>query len=367
MTDPGVGRPVEQLTVCIPDGGWATLGASEVVSRNFRIDYRPPGFNPSPDNPMFEQPQIYTAALQFPDAATATSAAATVRGWLAECPTTLKERGYAADAGSTRFVEVPADGSNRTIGEYAGLPYYLPPDFTEPAGYSGEKYVEHVGLTQVADRMMLSCRGGLQHRNTTTVTCPTGIPAPISRPICSSVWSARPPNDWPGEQEMITEAEFDHFYAATFGRLVGQTYAMCGNLAEAQDCVQEAFIRAWDRRRSFELEQGGEAWVRTVAYRLAVSRWRRARLAFRATDRSRPGPAASEPDVTRVALARALQQIPVDQRRAIVLHHLCDLSVTDVALETGAPVGTVKARLARGRAALANLLQDRATETERQA
>ena len=41
-----------------------------------------------------------------------------------------------------------------------------------------------------------------------------------------------------------------------------------------------------------------------------------------------------------------------------MLHHLCDLSVADIALEIGAPVGTVKARLSRGRAALAVLLAD---------
>ncbi|MDQ3485071.1 MAG: SigE family RNA polymerase sigma factor, partial [Actinomycetota bacterium] len=44
------------------------------------------------------------------------------------------------------------------------------------------------------------------------------------------------------------------------------------------------------------------------------------------------------------------------------LHHLCDLSVADVAAETGVPVGTVKARLSRGRAALASLLTDHSTE-----
>ena len=41
-----------------------------------------------------------------------------------------------------------------------------------------------------------------------------------------------------------------------------------------------------------------------------------------------------------------------------MLHHLCDLSVDDVAREVGAPAGTVKARLSRGRATLAALLAD---------
>jgi RNA polymerase sigma-70 factor (ECF subfamily) len=48
-----------------------------------------------------------------------------------------------------------------------------------------------------------------------------------------------------------------------------------------------------------------------------------------------------------------LRELTEHQRRAVVLHHLCDLSIEDVATETGATVNAVKARLARGRAALA--------------
>jgi RNA polymerase sigma-70 factor (ECF subfamily) len=156
----------------------------------------------------------------------------------------------------------------------------------------------------------------------------------------------------------MDEASFDAFYTASFARLVGQVYAMCGNFAEAQDCVQEAFVRAWDRRRHLDVEQAPEAWIRTVAWRLAVSRWRKARKAFLPPDRAHAPAGPREPDVTHVALTRALALLPAEQRRAIVLHHLCDLSVADVAHETGAPVGTIKARLSRGRVALAALLAD---------
>lgn len=47
----------------------------------------------------------------------------------------------------------------------------------------------------------------------------------------------------------------------------------------------------------------------------------------------------------------------------MVLHHVCDLSVEQIAAETGAPAGTVKARLARGRAALARHLSPEEAET----
>lgn len=156
----------------------------------------------------------------------------------------------------------------------------------------------------------------------------------------------------------MDEATFDSFYTTSFPRLVGHLHAMCGNLSEAQDCVQEAFVRAWDARHKLDRERSPEAWVRTTAYRLAVSGWRRRTLGRRAPDRSMQPRGPIEPDPTRVAVTRALQLLPPDQRRAIVLYHLCDLSVSEVADEMGVPSGTVKARLSRGRATLSLLLDD---------
>lgn len=154
-------------------------------------------------------------------------------------------------------------------------------------------------------------------------------------------------------------AEFDDFYAASFRPAVRQLYALIGDAEEARDCVQEAFIRAWSNRRALDVTGQPEAWIRTTAHRLAISRWRRRVRARRAPDRALTPP-ASVPGAgpERVALMTALQQLPYPQRQALVLHHLADLPVAAIAAEVGAPEGTVKARLARGRAALANLLAD---------
>ena len=155
----------------------------------------------------------------------------------------------------------------------------------------------------------------------------------------------------------MDEQSFDEFYAASFQRLVGQLYALIGDRDEAQDCVQEAFVRAWAHRRKLDRAGHPEAWVRTTAYRLAVSRWRRTTRGRRPADRSLAAPVTSPaPDESYVALVAALRQLPEPQRQALVLHHLCDLPVLDVARETGVPEGTVKARLSRGRIALAALL-----------
>jgi RNA polymerase sigma-70 factor (ECF subfamily) len=151
-------------------------------------------------------------------------------------------------------------------------------------------------------------------------------------------------------------AEFDRFYLASVHRVIGTLYAMTGDLAEAQDVVQEAFVRAWDHRAKLDQDSNPEAWVRTVARRLAISRWRRAQSGLRAWQRHGAAPPVEPPDLPTPELAAALRGLPEAQRHAIVLFYLCDRSVEQVAAETGAPVGTVKARLSRGRTALARSL-----------
>jgi len=153
---------------------------------------------------------------------------------------------------------------------------------------------------------------------------------------------------------MNDDQDFDEFYASSYRRLVGQLYAMTGNLGEAEDSVQEAYCRAWQRRHRLRAYDNPEAWVRTVAFRIAVSSWRRTRRRLLAHQRHGPAGEVPEAGPDHVALVAALRRLPDSQRQAIVLHHLVGLSVDDIARETNAPAGTVKSRLSRGRRALAD-------------
>jgi len=151
---------------------------------------------------------------------------------------------------------------------------------------------------------------------------------------------------------------FDAFYSGSVRRLVGQLHAMTGSRAEAEDCVQEAYARAWQRWDKVSGYGDPEAWVRTVAYRVSVSSWRKA-ANMRAAHRRHGVPEDNRglsPDY--VAIISALRKVSASQRQAIVLHHLVGLSVEEIAKETGAAAGTVKARLSRGRQALAPLLDE---------
>jgi RNA polymerase sigma-70 factor (ECF subfamily) len=150
-------------------------------------------------------------------------------------------------------------------------------------------------------------------------------------------------------------------YQAHYRRLVTALYALTADYAEAQDLVQEAYARALARPKQFLDVADPEAWLRTVAMNLARTRWRRRRLfdtLVRSGRVARPVDSVPGLDADRVALIAALQQLSQVTRETIVLHHLADMSVHEVAESLGVPVGTVKARLSRGRAMLAALLTD---------
>jgi RNA polymerase sigma-70 factor (ECF subfamily) len=154
-------------------------------------------------------------------------------------------------------------------------------------------------------------------------------------------------------------ADFDAFYIATVRRVVLYLYAACGDRSEAQDIAQEAFARAWQHWSKVAAYDDPEAWVRMVAWRLMINRWRGLRRWLAA--RARMGPphdTVDSPSPDRVAVVGALQQLPQAQRQVIALHYLLDMSVHDIAVSVGVPEGTVKARLSRARTALAGLLNE---------
>ncbi|WP_213453028.1 sigma-70 family RNA polymerase sigma factor [Rhizomonospora bruguierae] len=150
--------------------------------------------------------------------------------------------------------------------------------------------------------------------------------------------------------------DFDEFYRGSRQRLLGYVYALTGDLAEAQDAVQEAFIRAWQRWGTISRYEEPEAWVRVVAARVAVSRWRSVRSRVRAYLRHGPAADVAGPDTQLLEVVEALRLLPDEQRLAIALHYLMGMPVAEVAQQTRVPVGTVKSRLARGRLALAGVL-----------
>jgi RNA polymerase sigma-70 factor (ECF subfamily) len=156
---------------------------------------------------------------------------------------------------------------------------------------------------------------------------------------------------------MADEVHVREIYEASYRRLVAQAYALTGDRVEAEDAVQEAFARAVAAGDRFGRVDNPEAWLRTVALNVVRRRWRRARMfSVLAPRLATPAhvPGVSE---DHVAVVDALRALPYQQREALALYYLGDLSVEEVATTLGVADGTVKSRLNRGRAALTALLR----------
>lgn len=142
----GVGRP-EQASACFPADGLAALGADQVLSRSYL--FRRTGAEPEPPDPG-EEPSIYSAALQFGEAAAAKDAYAQIVGWRSGCESRLYRRGFEPVSAGADESATPVEVKGRQRGEFTRVVY-------RPAGGEEEARIfESTGITRVGDRVMLT-------------------------------------------------------------------------------------------------------------------------------------------------------------------------------------------------------------------
>jgi RNA polymerase sigma-70 factor, ECF subfamily len=145
----------------------------------------------------------------------------------------------------------------------------------------------------------------------------------------------------------------------TYPRLVAALTLISESRAAAEDSVQEALARAWERERRGEQIDSLPAWVTTVSLNLARSRLRRLRTERRAKGRLGEGELPrSELARTqdRIDVRRALRSIPRREREVTVLRYYLGMDVREISAMLGAPEGTTKSLLARARNSLAGEL-----------
>jgi len=144
-----------------------------------------------------------------------------------------------------------------------------------------------------------------------------------------------------------------------YPRVVAAVAMAGGSRASAEDAVQDALARAWERSERGERIDSLPAWVTTVALNLSRSRWRRVLAERRA--RARLGVERSDQPAPEdlLDLERALAGLSRRQREAVVLRYYLGEDVARVARILGVTEGTVKTTLHRARKALAAALDDR--------
>lgn len=152
----------------------------------------------------------------------------------------------------------------------------------------------------------------------------------------------------------MADLDFDDWYRAERPRVVDAVTAITGRPSIAPDCADEAFTRAferWDRVAAMDSPGG---WVHATALNEARRRLRRSSQERRLLRRvAVTQPVEAPPPTWPIEVWDALRTLSDREREAMVLRHLVDLPVADVARAMGIAEGTVGAHLHRARARLA--------------
>lgn len=145
-------------------------------------------------------------------------------------------------------------------------------------------------------------------------------------------------------------------YEAHVDRVFGLAYRLAGNRDLAEDFVQEAFLRAFDRLAGFRGEAAFSSWLHAVTVSVAINGLRklgrRRKHEVQCADGEAPDlPVMDDLELKR-RLATAIDELPEDLRAMVLLHYAEGYKHRELAELLGIPEGTSKARLARALALL---------------
>jgi RNA polymerase sigma-70 factor, ECF subfamily len=152
-------------------------------------------------------------------------------------------------------------------------------------------------------------------------------------------------------------------------RIHGLCRRVLANQEDALDATQEAMIAVARGIARFDGRSAFTTWLYRVTTNAALDEARRRARQPRPVD-ALPEPSSAGPSVedrvgARVDIDDALARIPEQFRVPVVLRDLCDLDYGEIAAVLDVPPGTVRSRIARGRAALAGVLGNQASRAER--
>jgi RNA polymerase sigma-70 factor, ECF subfamily len=163
-------------------------------------------------------------------------------------------------------------------------------------------------------------------------------------------------------------AAFEQLYRRHAPRIHALCLRMTGNVATAEDCVQDAFVQAWRSLAQFETRSAFGTWLHRIAVNTVLQQVRRRQEVLGEADSferevadTLADPLAADPGRNR-DLERAIAGLPPGARHVLVLVGLYGHSHEEAAQMLGVAVGTCKAQLHRARALLSERLGHGVTE-----
>jgi len=165
-----------------------------------------------------------------------------------------------------------------------------------------------------------------------------------------------------GRAAISREERFEAELLPQLRPLFGAAYRMTGNAHDAEDLVQETFLRAYRAIDRFQAGTNARAWLLTILQRVRTDAFRRRQRRPQTVELTDEGPHVAVPPPQNALasgyedLERALAALPESFRTAVVLRDLQDLSYAEIAETLGVPAGTVMSRIHRGRVLLREAL-----------
>lgn len=137
--------------------------------------------------------------------------------------------------------------------------------------------------------------------------------------------------------------------------------SLCGDASQADDLAQEAMLKAWHSRESYRAGTNMKAWAFTILRNAFYSEkrrsWRRTPLDPEVAEATLVAATNPSDSLELLALRNALNELPDDQKEALILVGAGGLAYEEAAEVCGCAVGTIKSRVSRARKALVELLE----------
>ena len=164
------------------------------------------------------------------------------------------------------------------------------------------------------------------------------------------------------------EIVFQRDLVALIPHLRAFARTLCGDAAAADDLAQDATLKAWDARSSFQMGTNMKAWtfmiLRNQFYSEKRRSWRQTQLDQEAAERTLVAADDPEAPVALDEMRLAMGMLPSEQREALILVGAGGFAYEEAADICGCAVGTVKSRVSRARRALHGILEQGAYDRD---
>jgi RNA polymerase sigma-70 factor (ECF subfamily) len=171
---------------------------------------------------------------------------------------------------------------------------------------------------------------------------------------------------WIRQAQQADARAFESLYRLHVDKVYGLCLRMTGNVSEAEDCTQEAFILAWDKLTKFRGDSAFSTWLHRIAVNAVLGRIRkskRERDRIQAVADTQPARVTTGDTGEMRDLAAAVDRLPEGARHVFVLHGVYGYSHDEAAEMLGIASGTSKAQMHRARRLLAQQLDEQEFES----